>query len=49
MVRFVDGVPKYVWMSQHGNGEAHKFKALEKDESGKRVGFNALFDTTRKD
>ncbi|KAF1354131.1 hypothetical protein EJ07DRAFT_182773 [Lizonia empirigonia] len=36
MVHFVDGVPKYVWMSQHANGEAYKFKALEKDASGKR-------------
>jgi hypothetical protein len=37
MIRFVDGVPKYVWFSQHANGEAYTFEALAKDESGNRV------------
>ena len=37
MIRFIDSVPKYVWLSQHANGEAYAFKALEKDGSGRRV------------
>lgn len=37
MIRFVDGVPKYVWCSQHANGEAFTFEALKKDASGNRV------------
>lgn len=37
MIRFKGGVPKKVWLSQHANGEAYTFKALEKDASGKRV------------
>lgn len=37
MIRFVNGVPKYVWLSQHANGEAYKFKALKKYDSGNRV------------
>jgi hypothetical protein len=30
MIRFKDGVPQEVWFSQHGNGEAFTYKALEK-------------------
>ena len=38
MIRFVDGVPKAVWYSQHGNGQAFDYKALKKDsKTGKRV------------
>lgn len=37
MIRFVNGEPKYVWFSQHSNGEAYTFSALKKDASGKRV------------
>lgn len=37
MVRFKDGTPTKVWLSQHANGEAFTFKALEKDTTGKRV------------
>jgi hypothetical protein len=39
MIRFINGEPKYVWFSQHANGEAFTFSALQKDKSGKRVGF----------
>jgi hypothetical protein len=37
MIRFIDGKPKYVWLSQHSNGEAYAFTALEKTDAGKRV------------
>jgi hypothetical protein len=37
MIRFINGTPKYVWLSQHANGSAYTFKALQKDASGKRV------------
>ncbi|KAF2823080.1 hypothetical protein CC86DRAFT_75920 [Ophiobolus disseminans] len=36
MIRFINGVPKYIWLSQHSNGEAFTFEALTKDASGKR-------------
>ncbi|OCK94289.1 uncharacterized protein K441DRAFT_660099 [Cenococcum geophilum 1.58] len=36
MIRFSNGVPKYVWYSQHGNGEAFEYRVLKKDKSGKR-------------
>ncbi|KAF1832457.1 hypothetical protein BDW02DRAFT_425098 [Decorospora gaudefroyi] len=37
MIRFVKGVPKYVWLSQHANGEAYTYKCLNKDvKTGKR-------------
>ncbi|KAJ4992948.1 vacuolar protein sorting-associated protein 62 [Stagonosporopsis vannaccii] len=37
MVRFQRGVPTTVWLSQHANGEAFTFTALEKNASGKRA------------
>lgn len=37
MVRFVNGVPKYVWYSQHASGQAFKYEAVKKDKSGFRV------------
>ena len=37
MIRFINGEPKYIWLSQHANGEAFTFAALKKDASGKRV------------
>ncbi|KAF2791963.1 hypothetical protein K505DRAFT_308528 [Melanomma pulvis-pyrius CBS 109.77] len=51
MIRFVDGAPKYVWYSQHANGEAYTFAALKKDAAGKRPlvyaanGSHALYPT----
>ncbi|KAF2676542.1 hypothetical protein K458DRAFT_447452 [Lentithecium fluviatile CBS 122367] len=51
MIRFINGVPKYVWFSQHANGEAYTFEALKKDSSGKRPlahcanGSHALYAT----
>jgi len=36
MVRFINGTPTYVWLSQHSNGEAFTFSALKKDSTGKR-------------
>lgn len=35
MIRFQDGKPSQVWFSQHSNGQAFKYSALEK--SGNRV------------
>jgi hypothetical protein len=35
MIRFKNGTPKKVWLSQHANGEAYTFRALEKN--GARV------------
>jgi len=37
MIRFEDGIPKAVWLSQHSNGEAYTFSCLQKDSSGQRV------------
>jgi len=37
MVRFVNGVPKYVWYSQHASGQAFKYEVVKKDKSGFRV------------
>lgn len=34
MIRFKGGKPRKVWLSQHANGEAYSFKALEKDKDG---------------
>ncbi|KAF2711734.1 hypothetical protein K504DRAFT_489547 [Pleomassaria siparia CBS 279.74] len=51
MIRFINGVPKYVWYSQHANGEAFTFEALKKDQTGKRPlvfvanGSHALYPT----
>ncbi|KAF2244957.1 hypothetical protein BU26DRAFT_568938 [Trematosphaeria pertusa] len=51
MIRFINGVPKYVWFSQHANGEAFTFSVLKKDKAGKRPlaycanGSHALFPT----
>jgi hypothetical protein len=37
MIRFVNGEPKAVWFSQHGNGQAFEYKILKKDsKTGKR-------------
>ena len=30
MIRFQDGMPKEIWYSQHGNGEAFTYKTVEK-------------------
>lgn len=51
MIRFINGAPKFVWFSQHSNGEAFKFEILKKDPSGKRPiayaanGSHALYAT----
>lgn len=48
MIRFVNGIPKFAWFSQHANGEAFKFEVLKKDKSGMRVSpLNFLFPTQR--
>lgn len=39
MVRFVNGVPKYVWYSQHASGQAFKYEVVKKDKSGFRVSY----------
>lgn len=51
LVRFVNGMPSAVWYSQHANGEAFAWKALQKDAAGKRPvvyaanGSHALYAT----
>lgn len=42
MIRFSNGVPQSVWLSQHANGEAYTFSCLQKDVSGKRVTLSLL-------
>jgi hypothetical protein len=37
MIRFVNGVPKFVWYSQHASGQAFTYQAVEKDKAGVRV------------
>src|ERR1700761_6131764 len=36
MVRFLNGVPQAVWLSQHAGGQAFKYSVLNKDQSGVR-------------
>ncbi|KAF2397527.1 hypothetical protein EJ06DRAFT_533129 [Trichodelitschia bisporula] len=36
MVRFVNGEPKSVWLSQHSGGQAFAYKTLQKDKTGLR-------------
>lgn len=36
MIRFVNGIPETVWLSQHSNGMAFTYEAMEK-ENGRRV------------
>ncbi|KAL6703634.1 hypothetical protein ACN47E_009494 [Coniothyrium glycines] len=51
MIRFRNGQPEAMWLSQHANGEAFTFKCLQKDRSGKRPicyvanGTHALYAT----
>jgi hypothetical protein len=40
MIRFQDGVPETIWFSQHGNGEAFTYTALEKSKSAKKRPIN---------
>jgi hypothetical protein len=37
MVRFVNGTPSAMWFSQHSNGEAFTYQAVEKGKDGMRV------------
>jgi hypothetical protein len=37
MVRFVNATPSAMWFSQHSNGEAFTYQAVEKGRDGKRV------------
>jgi hypothetical protein len=37
MVRFVNATPSAMWFSQHSNGEAFTYQAVEKGKDGKRV------------
>lgn len=39
MLRFRNGVPESIWLSQHSNGEAYTYACLEKPADGKRVRF----------
>ncbi len=41
MIRFQDGQPQAIWYSQHSNGEAFTWAAVEKD--GMRVCTNRYF------
>ncbi|OCK73401.1 hypothetical protein K432DRAFT_410727 [Lepidopterella palustris CBS 459.81] len=45
MIRYKNGVPQYVWFSQHGNGEAFQYRVLKKDKDGKRVSHSAFITT----
>ncbi|KAH7378320.1 hypothetical protein BKA66DRAFT_149445 [Pyrenochaeta sp. MPI-SDFR-AT-0127] len=54
MIRFNNGVPQSVWLSQHANGAAYTFSSLNKDKSGKRPvlysanGSHAVYPTAGK-
>jgi hypothetical protein len=41
MIRFQDGVPQEVWYSQHGNGEAFTYRAVEK-QGVRPIGYSAV-------
>lgn len=49
MIRFKDGVPQVIWYSQHGNGEAYVYKAVEKEGirpiSYAAMGSHAMYST----
>jgi hypothetical protein len=40
MVRFANGVPQYVWFSQHANGQAFRYSTVMKD-GDRPVGYSA--------
>jgi hypothetical protein len=35
MIRFIDQKPKFVWLSQHADGQAFTYSAMEKDKTGR--------------
>ncbi|KAH7584962.1 uncharacterized protein GVI51_I10087 [Nakaseomyces glabratus] len=37
LVRFYNGVPKYIWMSAHGGGSAYTYEAIEKKKRLRRI------------
>ncbi|EKD21492.1 hypothetical protein MBM_00605 [Drepanopeziza brunnea f. sp. 'multigermtubi' MB_m1] len=41
MIRFQDGEPQTMWFSQHGNGQAFTYKAVEK-ESMRPISYSAM-------
>jgi hypothetical protein len=41
MVRFLNGVPQSMWFSQHANGQAFTWSAVEKTESGRPIAYSA--------
>lgn len=41
MVRFLNGAPQAVWFSQHANGQAFKYSAVEKTSDGRPVAYSA--------
>jgi hypothetical protein len=41
MVRFANGVPQAMWFSQHANGQAFTWSAIEKTPEGRPVAYSA--------
>jgi hypothetical protein len=41
MVRFSNGVPQAMWFSQHANGQAFTWSAVEKTSSGRPIAYSA--------
>jgi hypothetical protein len=41
MVRFANGVPQAMWFSQHANGQAFTWSAVEKTSSGRPIAYSA--------
>ena len=51
MVRFVDGLPEYIFLSEHGGGTAFTYGAIEKTEDGRpkayvATGTHAMYATS---
>jgi hypothetical protein len=41
MVRFSNGVPQAIWYSQHANGQAFNYNAVEKTDSGRPIAYSS--------
>jgi hypothetical protein len=41
MVRFLNGEPQAIWYSQHANGQAFQYAAVEKTESGRPIAYSS--------
>jgi hypothetical protein len=41
MIRFLNGEPRFMFLSQHQDGEAYEFQAMQKESSGRPIAYVA--------